>query len=156
MRRATITLPDDLEAELDSFLEAHEAPPALTTVVQAALRRYLAEKRGEPLGGGGHDPTAGGVERPGRDRPYPIEPLEGDTSDIAEEPGAYGVGRGSHGSPPPAVRAAGTPRVTVDELPEVLGSLPRLSEAEADDLAADLQRARRELAQAAPSDPWNG
>ncbi len=45
MRRATITIPDDLEADLASYLEAQDAAPSLTSVVEAALRRYLQEKR---------------------------------------------------------------------------------------------------------------
>ena len=49
MRRATITIPSDLQAELDRYLERQEAPPSLTAVVQAALRRFLAEQRLETL-----------------------------------------------------------------------------------------------------------
>jgi hypothetical protein len=45
MRRATITLPDDLEAELESYLETQDAAPSLTSLVEAALRRYLEDKR---------------------------------------------------------------------------------------------------------------
>jgi hypothetical protein len=45
MRRATITLPDDLEAELEAYLETQDAAPSLTGLVEAALRRYLQEKR---------------------------------------------------------------------------------------------------------------
>ncbi|MDA2937240.1 hypothetical protein MYX75_03125 [Acidobacteria bacterium AH-259-A15] len=45
MRRATITIPDDLEAELKSYLELQETPPSLTSLMQVALRRYLQEKR---------------------------------------------------------------------------------------------------------------
>lgn len=45
MRRATITLPDDLEAELDSYLETQDAAPSLTGLVVVALRRYLEDKR---------------------------------------------------------------------------------------------------------------
>ena len=45
MRRATITLPDDLDAELRSYLEAQDAAPSLTALVEAALRRYLLERR---------------------------------------------------------------------------------------------------------------
>jgi hypothetical protein len=41
MKRATITLPDDLEAELEAYLAQQKAPPSLTAVVQAALREYL-------------------------------------------------------------------------------------------------------------------
>ena len=41
MKRATITLPDDLEAEVERFLAEQEPEPSLTALVQAALRRYL-------------------------------------------------------------------------------------------------------------------
>jgi hypothetical protein len=44
MKRATMTLPDDLAKAVDSYRQAQEAPPALTTVVQAALREYLRER----------------------------------------------------------------------------------------------------------------
>ncbi|MFZ0307034.1 MAG: hypothetical protein WAL89_02585 [Candidatus Sulfotelmatobacter sp.] len=44
MKRATITLPDDLAAGVDEYLRAQDAPPALTTLVQAALREYLRER----------------------------------------------------------------------------------------------------------------
>lgn len=44
MKRATITLPDDLAKAVDDYVRAQEAPPALTTVVQAALREYLRER----------------------------------------------------------------------------------------------------------------
>lgn len=39
-----MTLPDDLAEAVDNYLHAQEAPPALTTVVQAALREYLGER----------------------------------------------------------------------------------------------------------------
>jgi hypothetical protein len=39
-----MTLPDDLAEAVDNYLQAQEAPPALTTVVQAALREYLGER----------------------------------------------------------------------------------------------------------------
>ena len=45
MKRATITLPDDLAQAVDDYVRAQEARPALTTVIQAALREYL-RKRG--------------------------------------------------------------------------------------------------------------
>jgi hypothetical protein len=45
MRRATITIPSDLEAELDRYLARQAAPPSLTVVVQAALRSFLQEQR---------------------------------------------------------------------------------------------------------------
>jgi metal-responsive CopG/Arc/MetJ family transcriptional regulator len=45
MRRATITIPDDLAKAVDKYIAEQEATPTLTAVVQAALRRYL-EQRG--------------------------------------------------------------------------------------------------------------
>ncbi len=39
-----MTLPDDLAKAVDEYVQAQEAPPALTTVVQAALREYLRER----------------------------------------------------------------------------------------------------------------
>jgi hypothetical protein len=44
MKRATITLPDDLANATEEYVQAQEAPPALTTVMQAALREYLRER----------------------------------------------------------------------------------------------------------------
>lgn len=44
MKRATMTLPDDLAEAVDQFVKAQEAPPSLTAVVQAALREYLRER----------------------------------------------------------------------------------------------------------------
>ena len=45
MKRATITIPDDLEAELDAFMKEQATPPTLTNVVQAALRSFLEEQK---------------------------------------------------------------------------------------------------------------
>ena len=39
-----MTLPDDLAKAVDDYVRAQEAPPALTTVMQAALREYLRER----------------------------------------------------------------------------------------------------------------
>ena len=44
MRRATITIPDDLARAVESYANRQEAKPALTAVVQAALRQYLADR----------------------------------------------------------------------------------------------------------------
>jgi len=44
MKRATMTLPDDLAAAVEEYQKAQEAPPSLTNVVQAALRHYLADR----------------------------------------------------------------------------------------------------------------
>jgi hypothetical protein len=41
MKRATITLPDDLEQALGRFVQEQEVPVRLTAVVQAAVREYL-------------------------------------------------------------------------------------------------------------------
>ena len=45
MKRASITLTDDLEGALSAYLRSQEVPLPLTAVAQAALREYL-EKRG--------------------------------------------------------------------------------------------------------------
>jgi len=39
-----MTLPDDLAKAVDEYVQAQDAPPALTSVVQAALREYLRER----------------------------------------------------------------------------------------------------------------
>jgi len=44
MKRATVTIPDDLDKAVESYILAQEAPPSLTAVVQVALRQYLTEK----------------------------------------------------------------------------------------------------------------
>jgi hypothetical protein len=44
MKRATMTFPDDLAKAMDDYLQSQDAPPALTTVMQAALREYLRER----------------------------------------------------------------------------------------------------------------
>jgi hypothetical protein len=44
MKRATMTFPDDLAKAVEQYLASQEAPPTLTTVVQAALRQYLGER----------------------------------------------------------------------------------------------------------------
>jgi len=44
MKRATMTLPDDLAEAVANYQRAQEASPSLTTVVQAALREYLRER----------------------------------------------------------------------------------------------------------------
>jgi hypothetical protein len=44
VKRATITLSDDLEEAIERYVDAHEARPPLTAVVQAALRQYLTDR----------------------------------------------------------------------------------------------------------------
>ncbi|MGF1471085.1 MAG: hypothetical protein ACFB50_04980 [Rubrobacteraceae bacterium] len=47
MKRATITLSDELEKVLEDYQRSQDVPVPLTAVTQAALREYLA-KRGFP------------------------------------------------------------------------------------------------------------
>jgi metal-responsive CopG/Arc/MetJ family transcriptional regulator len=44
MKRATVSIPDDLAKAVESYVHAQDAPPPLTAVVQAALRQYLTER----------------------------------------------------------------------------------------------------------------
>lgn len=44
MKRATITFPADIAEAIDDYLKAQETRPAMTTVVQAALREYLQSR----------------------------------------------------------------------------------------------------------------
>lgn len=44
MKRATVTISDDLADAVERYVKAQEAPPPFTAVVQAALRFYLAER----------------------------------------------------------------------------------------------------------------
>ena len=44
MKRATITLPDDLEEVLEAYQRSRDVPAPLTTVTQAALREYFAKR----------------------------------------------------------------------------------------------------------------
>jgi hypothetical protein len=44
VKRATITLDDQLEAALAAYGKRQEVPPVLSSVVQAALREYLARR----------------------------------------------------------------------------------------------------------------
>jgi len=149
MKRATITLSDELEAELDAYLARQDAPPSLTAIVQAALQRYLDDKR-----------TTQGAG----DRPYPF-PLTGDPSEVAEptfepaqpdrfaQPGRPGVPAW------PVITAGGIAQAPrLGDLPQVLRTLPHLSEDDLGALADDLERSREDLAAAehrAARDPWN-
>lgn len=44
MKRATITFPDDLAEALDDYIRTQDVAPALTTIMQTALREYLRER----------------------------------------------------------------------------------------------------------------
>lgn len=41
MRRATVTIPEELEGALESYRRDLEFPPSLAALMQAALREYL-------------------------------------------------------------------------------------------------------------------
>lgn len=43
-KRATITVPGDLEDSLDAYRRDQEVPPPFTSIVQAALREYLTSR----------------------------------------------------------------------------------------------------------------
>ena len=45
MKRATITIPDDLEQELNAYLERQEIATPLTSLIQTALRAFLHEQK---------------------------------------------------------------------------------------------------------------
>lgn len=49
MRRATVTIPPDLDEELRAWLATQPAPPSLAKILQAALRMFLREKKLESL-----------------------------------------------------------------------------------------------------------
>jgi hypothetical protein len=44
VKRATITVPDDLEEPIEAYRRDQDAPPAFTSLVQAALREYLTSR----------------------------------------------------------------------------------------------------------------
>jgi hypothetical protein len=44
MKRASISLPDDVAKAVNNYLQAQEVRPALTTLMQTALREYLAAR----------------------------------------------------------------------------------------------------------------
>ena len=44
MKRATITLPDELEEALEAYRRSQDLPLPLTALTQAALREYLTRR----------------------------------------------------------------------------------------------------------------
>lgn len=44
MKRASVTIPDDLQEAVEHYVRAQEARPALTAIIQTALRQYLTER----------------------------------------------------------------------------------------------------------------
>jgi hypothetical protein len=50
MKRATVTIPDELESALEAYRRDAEIPPGISTVMQVALRTYLTERGYLPPG----------------------------------------------------------------------------------------------------------
>lgn len=48
MKRATITIPDDLESRIKGYTRSQEDEPSLSAVVRAALEEYLNNHEGNP------------------------------------------------------------------------------------------------------------
>lgn len=71
MKRASMTIPDDLERALEEYRRDAEVPPALAAVMQAALREYLADRGYLAL-------------REGRRKPWPRYPLYSGDPELAE------------------------------------------------------------------------
>jgi hypothetical protein len=44
MRRATITISDEIDADLVAYIRQQEVSPALTAIMQAALQEFLARR----------------------------------------------------------------------------------------------------------------
>jgi Arc/MetJ-type ribon-helix-helix transcriptional regulator len=44
MKRATVTIPDDLEEAVERYVKAQDVRPSLTAVIQAVLRQYLSDR----------------------------------------------------------------------------------------------------------------
>lgn len=59
MKRATITLPDELNKRLNAYLEAQPVQPSLTKVMQAALEKFLDEQVQTELAKRGYRPPTG-------------------------------------------------------------------------------------------------
>ena len=76
MKRATITLPDELEEALEAYRRSQDLPLPLTALTQAALREYLT-KRGFLASSAG--------------RPFVIAPLEkgSGTNDVSANHDRY-------------------------------------------------------------------
>jgi hypothetical protein len=76
MKRATITLPDDLERALEAFRRSQEVPLPLTALTQAALREYLVKR---------------GFLATSAARPFVITPVEegSGTSDVSTNHDRY-------------------------------------------------------------------
>lgn len=85
MKRASMTIPDDLEKALEAYRGDMEVPPGLAAVMQAALREYLRER-------GYLAP-----EESPKKKPWPRYPLYSGDPTLAEGDEEALAG-GSHGS----------------------------------------------------------
>jgi hypothetical protein len=56
MRRATVTIPDHLESELEHYLDSQDPAPSLAEILQTALARFLREQQ---LQARGYEPPKG-------------------------------------------------------------------------------------------------
>ena len=76
MKRATITLPDELETALEAYRRSQEVPLPLTALAQAALREFLARR---------------GFLSPSAERPFKITPARkgSGANDISSENDRY-------------------------------------------------------------------
>lgn len=76
MKRATVTIPDELERALQAYRENAEIPPGISAIMQAALRQYLADR--------GYLERSG-ADRGGSGKPWPRYPLYSGDSALAEK-----------------------------------------------------------------------
>lgn len=74
MKRVTVTIPDELEAALETYRRDAEIPPGISAVMQAALRSYLADR--------GYLEEKDREE--GKKRPWPRYPLYSGDPTLAE------------------------------------------------------------------------
>lgn len=80
IKRATVTLTDDVAKDLEAYLAITTPTPSFTAVVQTALRQFLAEQKLERLG---YRPAAGPL------RITPAEPPLVLLTNVAEEHDRY-------------------------------------------------------------------
>lgn len=79
MKRATITIPDELEDDLDQYMSRHNPAPSFTALVQAALREFL---RQDELAIRGFGPPKGRFE-------IPPAPAHDGPTDVSREHDRY-------------------------------------------------------------------
>lgn len=76
MKRATITLPDELEDALEAYRRSQDVPVPLTALTQAALREYLTRR---------------GFLSPSEERSFKVTPAKkgSGTNDVSSEHDRY-------------------------------------------------------------------